>query len=162
MRDLNWKLGNWKFFIFIIRPYLKVVFFLFEVIFLVFGFSVSYTAKNWSKRKFSEISKISISGIGQNQKLGNLGIFFLVMVIFKVLFPIFFYLEFLLVKYMTRNVKNPKKRRKLGNFNPCSLIVYSRKMETNLLILILIRKENLKGTLMQIWKSANVFVFMWK
>ena len=69
----TWKL---KIFIFIIRPYLKVVFFLFEVIFLVFGFSVSYTAKNWSKRKFSEISKISISGIGQNQKLGNLGIFF--------------------------------------------------------------------------------------
>ena len=29
--------------------------------------------KNWSKRKLSEVSKFSISGIGQNRKLGNLG-----------------------------------------------------------------------------------------
>ena len=29
--------------------------------------------KNWSKRKLSEVSKFSISSIGQNWKLGNVG-----------------------------------------------------------------------------------------
>ena len=93
---------------------------------------------------FPRISKFSISGIGQNQKLRNLGNFiFLVIVTFRVLFPIAFLSGFLLVKYITRNAKNPPKHRKLGNFNPCSLMGYSCKMETNLLILILIRKGNL-------------------
>ena len=37
------------------------------------------TVKIWSKRTLSEISEFSILGVGQNEKLGNLGnfIFFL-------------------------------------------------------------------------------------
>ena len=78
-------------------------------------------------KKLSETSKFSISAIVQHQKLGNLGNFiFLVIVTFKVLFPIVFHLEFLLVMYIARNEKkNPSKLTKLGNFNPCFVRYYS-------------------------------------
>ena len=88
-------LKTWKplKFYFFIKSHLKITFFLFEVIFLAFRFWVSYTTKNWSKRKFPEISKFSISGIGQNQKLRNLWNFiFLVIVTLRVLFPIAFFI----------------------------------------------------------------------
>ena len=93
-----------------------------------------------------------ISGTGQNRKLGNLGNFiFSVIVTFKVLFQIVFYFEFVLIKNITRKVKTKKqnknqkqeKHRNRGNFNPCFLMGYSNKTGTNLIILILIRKENL-------------------
>ena len=49
-----------------------------------------------------------------------------------------------IVKYITRKVKKTcKKHRNLGNFNHCSIMGYSWKMETTLVILMLIRKENL-------------------
>ena len=93
---------------------------------------------------FPRISKFSISGIGQNQKLRNLGNFiFLVIVTFKVLFPIVFLSWVSASKVYNKESENHPKHRKLGNFNSCSLIGYSWKMETNLLILILIWKKNL-------------------
>ena len=65
-------LGNWHFPL--LKPREKVNVFFFGVIFQsVFRFWVSYTTKNLSKRKLSEISEFSILGIGQNRKLGNLG-----------------------------------------------------------------------------------------
>ena len=65
-------LGNWHFSL--LKPHEKVSAFFFGVIFQsVFRFWVSYNAKNLSKRKLSEISEFLILGIGQNQKLGNLG-----------------------------------------------------------------------------------------
>ena len=140
----GFELKTWNLWIFPFLLNLKVTFFLFQVIFLVFRFWVSFTTKNWSKRLFFKISKFSISSIGQNQRLRNLGNFiFLVIITFKVFSPLFFYVEFLLVKYITRNVKNPSKHRELRNFNSYSLMGYFCKMETNLLTLILIRKESL-------------------
>ena len=67
-------LGNWHFSL--LKPHEKVNVFFFGVIFQsVFRFWVSYTTKNLSKRKLSEISEFSILGIGQNWKLGNVGKF---------------------------------------------------------------------------------------
>ena len=60
----------------LLKPYHKVNLFFFWVIFQsVFRFWVSYTTKNFSKRKLSKISEFSNLGIGQNRKLGNLGKF---------------------------------------------------------------------------------------
>ena len=60
--------------IFLLKSHHKNKVFLFWVVFQsVFRFWVSYTTKNISKRKLSEVSKFSISSIGQNRKLGTLG-----------------------------------------------------------------------------------------
>ena len=64
--------------------------FLFEVVFLVFGFWVSYTTKNWSKWKLPQISKYSISGIGQNRKLRNLWNFISLFVFLRFCFLLLF------------------------------------------------------------------------
>ena len=55
---------------FLLKPHCKVKVFSYKSF---FQFWVSYTTKNLSKIKLSKISEISILGIGQNRKLGNLG-----------------------------------------------------------------------------------------
>ena len=133
----NRKLGNLGNFYFFSLSFILKVHFLFEVIFWFLDFEFLILPKIKVNKNFPIFQKFSISGIGHNRKLGNLGNF--IYLFFKVLFPIVFYLEFLLVK---RSEKNPpKKHRNLGNFNPRSLMGYSSKMETKLIILILIGEK---------------------
>ena len=134
----NRKLGNLgNFHFFLLNLIVQLQFF--EVIFLVFVFWVSYTTKNWSKRKLPEIFKFSISGIDQNRKLENLGNFiFFGHCNLKVLFPIVFWSWVSASKvYNKKGEKKTQKHRNLRNFNPCTLMGYSCKMETNLIVLIL-------------------------